>query len=139
MELIAVVMHAPTSNDRFESCKALLNYGFANYAITPVYPDQAIPPVAVSLGTQDTVQPVTARECSILLEKSKAGAVTTQMELCENVEAPVEAGQKLGELRVLVDGEQVDTIDLVAAQEVPRLGLGGIFKRFLDSLFLQDA
>ena len=139
MELIAVVMHAPTSNDRFESCKALLNYGFANYAITPVYPDQAIPPVAVSLGTQDTVQPVTARECSILLEKSKAGAVTTQMELCENVEAPVEAGQKLGELRVLVDGEQVDTIDLVAAQEVPRLGLGGIFKRFLDSLFLQNA
>ena len=137
MELIAVVMHAPTSNDRFESCKALLNYGFANYAITPVYPDQAIPPVAVSLGAQDTVQPVTARECSILLEKSKAGAVTTQMELCENVEAPVEAGQKLGELRVLVDGEQVDAIDLVAAQEVPRLSIGGIFKRFLDSLFLQ--
>ncbi|MBD5098501.1 MAG: D-alanyl-D-alanine carboxypeptidase [Clostridiales bacterium] len=138
MELIAVVMHAPTSNDRFESCKTLLNYGFANYAITPVYPDQAIPPVAVSLGTQDTVQPVTARECSILLEKSKTGAVTTQMELCETVEAPVEAGQKLGELKVLVDGEQVDVIDLVAAQEVPRLSLGGIFKRFLDSLFLQN-
>ncbi|MDE6281865.1 MAG: D-alanyl-D-alanine carboxypeptidase [Oscillospiraceae bacterium] len=137
MELIAVVMHAPTSNDRFESCKTLLNYGFANYAITPVYPDQAIPPVAVSLGTQDTVQPVTARECSILLEKSKTGAVTTQLELCENVEAPVEAGQKLGELKVLVDGEQVDVIDLVAAQEVPRLSLGGIFKRFLNSLFLQ--
>ena len=138
MELIAVVMHAPTSNDRFESCKTLLNYGFANYAITPVYPDQAIPPVAVSLGTQDTVQPVTARECSILLEKSKTGAVTTQLELCENVEAPVEAGQKLGELKVLVDGEQVDVIDLVAAQEVPRLSLVGIFKRFLDSLFLQN-
>ncbi|MBD5118823.1 MAG: D-alanyl-D-alanine carboxypeptidase [Clostridiales bacterium] len=137
MELIAVVMHAPTSNDRFESCKTLLNYGFANYAITPVYPDQAIPPVAVTLGTQDTVQPVTARECSILLEKSKTGTVTTQLELCENVEAPVEAGQKLGELKVLVDGEQVDVIDLVAAQEVPRLSLGGIFKRFLNSLFLQ--
>ncbi|MBD5085590.1 MAG: D-alanyl-D-alanine carboxypeptidase [Clostridiales bacterium] len=139
MELIAVVMHAPTSNDRFESCKTLLNYGFANYAITPVYPDQAIPPVAVTLGTQDTVQPVTARECSILLEKSKTGTVTTQLELCENVEAPVEAGQKLGELKVLVDGEQVDVIDLVAAQEVPRLSLGGIFKRFLNSLFLQEA
>lgn len=137
MELIAVVMHAPTSNDRFESCKTLLNYGFANYAITPVYPDQAIPPVAVTLGTQDTVQPVTARECSILLEKSKTGTVTTQLELCENVEAPVETGQKLGELNVLVDGEQVDVIDLVAAQEVPRLSLGGIFKRFLNSLFLQ--
>ena len=137
MELIAVVMHAPTSNDRFESCKTLLNYGFANYAIIPVYPDQAIPPVEVLLGAQDTVQPVAARECSILLEKSKTGTATTQLEVAQQVEAPVEPGQKLGELRVLVDGQQVDAIDLIAAQEVPRLSIGGIFKRMLDSLFLQ--
>ena len=93
----------------------------------------------VLLGTRDTVQPVTARECSILLEKGKAGTVTTQMELADSVEAPVEAGQKLGELKVLVDGEQVDAIDLVAADEVPRLGFGGILKRFLNTLFLQEA
>ena len=92
----------------------------------------------VILGAQDTVQPVTQRECSILLEKNKAGAVTTQMELAPQVEAPVEPGQKLGELKVLVDGEQVDAIDLVAPQEVPRLSIGGIFKRFLDTLFLQQ-
>ena len=139
MELIAVVMHAPTSDDRFNSAKALLNYGFASYAITPVYPSQAIPPIPVLLGVQDTVQPVTARECSILLEKSKAGAVTTEVALSESVEAPVEPGQKLGELKVLVDGEQVDTIDLVAADGVARLSLGGIFKRFLNTLFLQEA
>ncbi len=139
MELIAVVMHAPTSNDRFDSAKALLNYGFANYAITPVYPDQAIPPVAVLLGERDTVQPVTARECSILLEKNKAGTVTTRVSLADSVEAPVEQGQKLGELQVLVDGEQVDAIDLVAADEVPRLSIGGILKRFLNTLFLQGA
>ena len=52
MELIAVVMHAPTSNDRFESAKALLNYGFSNYALVPVWPEQALPPVAVLLGEQ---------------------------------------------------------------------------------------
>ena len=60
------------------------------------------------------------------------------MELAPQVEAPVEPGQKLGELKVLVDGEQVDAIDLVAPQEVPRLSIGGIFKRFLDTLFLQE-
>ena len=139
MELIAVVMHAPTTNDRFNSAKALLNYGFANYAITPVYPDQAIPPVTVLLGARDTVQPVPARECTILMEKAKTGTATTQLELSDSVEAPVEPGQKLGELRVLVDGEQVDVIDLVAADGVERLGIGGIFKRFFNSLFLQEA
>ena len=138
MELIAVVMHAPTSNDRFESAKALLSYGFANYALTPVYPDQAIPPVEVMLGERDMVQPITARDCTILLEKSKAGSVTTRLELAESAEAPVELGQTLGRLVVLVDGEQVDAIDLVAAEEVGRLSIGGIFKRFLNTLFMQE-
>ncbi len=138
MELIAVVMHAPTSNDRFDSAKALLNYGFSHYALTSVYPDQAIPPVEVLLGEQEFLQPVPARECAVLLEKSKSGSLTTRVELCDSVEAPVEAGRKLGEIVVSVDGEQVDTIDLVAPQAVGRLGLGAIFKRFLSGLFLQE-
>ena len=139
MELIAVVMHAPTSNDRFESAKALLNYGFANWALTPVWPDQAIPPVPVLLGQADTVQPVPARECVILLEKSKAGNVTTQITLADNVAAPVEEGQKLGQLAVLVDGEQVDAIDLVASAGVERLSVGDLFRGLLGRLFLQES
>jgi D-alanyl-D-alanine carboxypeptidase (penicillin-binding protein 5/6) len=138
MELIAVVMHAPTSTDRFESAKALLNYGFANYALTPVFPNQAIAPIPVLLGKEDYVQPVTSRECTILLEKSKAGAITTDVVLADGVEAPVEAGQKLGQLIVYVDGQEVDTIDLVAAKGVDRLTVGGIFKQFLNTLFLQE-
>jgi len=136
MELIAAVMHAPTSDDRFESAKALLNYGFANYALLPVYPDQALAPIPVALGKQDTVQPVTSRECVILVEKSETGAVTTQLSVAESVEAPVEENQKLGELRVYVNGELRDTIDLVAAQPVERLSVGGIFKDLLSRLFM---
>lgn len=136
MELIAVVMHAPTSNDRFESAKALLSYGFSNYALVPVYPDQAIAPVPVLLGEQETVQPVPARACSILMEKAKAGSITTELVLPDSVEAPVEEGQRLGQLLVCVDGDQVDAIDLIAAAPVERLRVGSIFKRFLNSLFL---
>ena len=137
MELIAVVMHAPTSNDRFESAKALLNYGFAGWALTPVHPDQAIRPVPVLLGKQDTVQPVPQRDCVLLMEKSKSGSVTTEISLAENVTAPVEAGQKLGEITVYVDGEQADIIDLVAPDAVERLTTGSIFRNLLDRLFLQ--
>ncbi len=136
MELIAVVMHAPTTGDRFESAKALLNYGFANYALLPVYPDQAIAPIPVMLGRQETVQPVTSRECAILVEKSEAGAVTTQLKIAGSVEAPVEERQKLGELQVYVNGELRDTIDLVASAPVERLSVGGIFKDLLSKLFL---
>lgn len=136
MELIAAVMHAPTSNDRFNSAKALLNWGFANWALTPVYPDQAIPPVPVLLGQASTVQPVLDGPCTLLLEKSKAGSVTTQLTLADSVEAPVEAGQKLGEIAVYVDGAPAATLDLVAPEGVARLSVGDLFRDLLSTLFL---
>ena len=135
MELIAVVMHAPTSADRFESAKALLSYGFANYTLLPVYPE-IIPPVPVLLGEGEAVQPVPARECAILVKKSERGEVTTRTVLCDSVEAPVEAGQKLGYLQVFVGDALRDTIDLVAARSVERLTVGGIFKNLLRQLFM---
>ena len=137
MELIAVVMHVPTSDQRFDSAKALLNYGFSAYALTSVRPNGPLLPVEVVLGQQETVQPIPKGECKILLEKSKAGSVTTEIQLAENVEAPVEEGQKLGEILVYVDGEQRDSIDLVASRGVERLTVGIIFKRLLGCLFLQ--
>ena len=136
MELIAVVMRAPTSDDRFESAKALLNFGFANYTLLTVYPDQALPPVEVLLGESGTVQPVLAQTPTVLLEKAQAANVTQSISLCESVEAPVEEGQTLGTMTVTADGEVVATIPIVAAQAVERLSVGGIFQRMLRSLFL---
>lgn len=135
MELIAVVMHAATPTDRFDSAAALLNYGFANYALTQVYPDQALPPIAVTLGEQDTVQPVLARDCTILTQQSQSASVTTQIHLPQEVSAPVEEGQKLGEMVVYLDGTEHETVDLVASSSVARLTTLGIFQQLLDALF----
>ena len=57
MELIAVIMKAPTSTQRFEDATNLLNYGFSTYTLENVVPESALLPVPVSLGTQATVQP----------------------------------------------------------------------------------
>lgn len=137
MELIAVVMHAPTSTDRFESAKALLNYGFASYSLTEVRPTEALPPVEVLLGKSGAVQPVPAKTCPLLLSREKSGTVTTEVELADAVAAPVASGQKLGQLRVLVDGQLKTTVDLVAAGAVERLSAGDIFRDLLSVLFLQ--
>ena len=137
MELIAVVMHVPTSDQRFDSAKALLNYGFSAYALTSVRPNEPLLPVEVVLGRQETVQPIPKGECKILLEKSKVGSVTTEIQLAESVEAPVEEGQKLGEIVVYVDGERRDSVDLVASRGVERLTVWDIFKGLIGCLFLQ--
>lgn len=136
MELIAVVMKAPTSAERFETARTLLNYGFASYAILDVYPGEALAPVAVKLGRQETVQPVLQRSGRILVEKSKMAGVTTKVTLAQSVEAPVEQGQILGKMEVQVDGVTVDEIPLVADAAVERLTVGGIFQSLLQRLFL---
>ena len=136
MELIAVILKAPTSDVRFASAQALLNFGFANYTLTDVYPSQALPPIDVLLGEQAQVQGILSRSSRILVEKTELNAVTTELTLCENVEAPVEAGQKLGEMKVLVNGQVRETIPIVAAQAVERLTVPGIFLRFLRTLFM---
>ena len=72
MELIAVIMKAPTSTQRFEDATNLLNYGFSTYTLENVVPESALPPVPVSLGTQATVQPVLGEHTPLLLEQAKA-------------------------------------------------------------------
>ena len=136
MELIAGILQAPTADVRFASAQALLNFGFANYTLTDVYPSQALPPIDVLLGEQAQVQGILSHSSRILVEKTELNAVTTELTLCENVEAPVEAGQKLGEMKVLVNGQVRETIPIVAAQAVERLTVPGIFLRFLRTLFM---
>ena len=136
MELIAVVLKSPTSQERFDAARALLDYGFANYALMDVYPDQALPPIDVLLGETDCVQPVLSQSSRILVEKTQLNGVTSQINLCEDVEAPGEAGQKLGEMVVTVDGQVLQTIPIIAERAVARLTVPGIFLRFLDRLFM---
>lgn len=136
MELIAVVMKSPTSNQRFEDAKALLDYGFANYAMVPVYPDAPLVPVDVLLGVQPQVQPQPQRDCRLLVRKGEENQVTTRLHVAQDVEAPVEKGQTLGQLEVYVGDELRDTIPILSSQQVDRLSIPGIFTRMLSKLLM---
>ena len=93
MELIAVIMKAPPSSQRFEDAQSLLSYGFSTYALKTVTPDTPLPPVPVSLGTQATVQPVLEENSAhLLLEKSRAGDLQQTVQLVESLDAPVAVG-----------------------------------------------
>ena len=132
MELIAVVMHCKTSPDRFESAKALLNYGFANYALVDPMENLTIEPVPVVLGRQELVQVQAQGAGTILIDKALAGSVTCAVELDESVTAPVSKGQQLGTLRVEAGGRLLREIALAAAQEVPALGFPDIWRMMLE-------
>lgn len=135
MELIAVVLGSPTSADRFETAKALLNYGFAGYALVTAAPSEPLSPIPVTLGTTASVQPVLSEGSQMLLSKADAAKVSTTLTLSDTLQAPVEQGQQIGSLTVLVDGQAKQTIPLVAQEAVPRLTLWEIYQSMLSSLF----
>lgn len=136
MELIAVVMKAPTTAQRFADAQKLLDHGFARYALLDVYPDGPLAPVEVLLGQRSHVQPVLSRPCRLLLEKEERSEVSTQLELAENVQAPVEVGQTLGKLVVYVGDQVRDTIPITAGEEIPRLSFGEIYRELLRRLLM---
>ena len=132
MELIAVIMKAPDKDTRTKDAKALLNYGFSTYALVDALPPEPLTPVAVAMGASDAVQPVPeAENTSVLVEKAKAGGLTRTVTLEPQVAAPVEAGQRLGELSVLDGGTVLLTVPLVAEEAVARRSWGQVFTQLL--------
>ena len=136
MELIAVVMKSPSTNQRFEDAKALLDYGFASYSLVPVYPDAPLAPVDVLLGVSAQVQPRPERDCRLLVRRGEEKQVSTRLSMAQDVEAPVEQGQTLGQLEVYVGDELRDTIPILASRPVDRLSIPGIFTRMLSKLLM---
>lgn len=133
MELIAVVLHCASSTDRFESAKALLNYGFSNYALVTPEPGE-LPAVPVTLGTAAEITPVLADETPILIDKALAAGVETRVCVDESVTAPVEAGQTLGTLTITSGGQTIAERDLVAPEAVEALRWGDVFLQMLRAL-----
>ena len=123
--LIAVVMGAETSQDRFDACRNLLDRGFAGYA--RYCPETTEGEVAVELGKADSVRVVPARDPAMLVEKSQLGQISARPELAESVPAPVSRGQALGELVIRCGDRELARIPLVAETAVERLNFADLF------------
>ena len=131
MELIAVVLHCESSTDRFRSAKALLDYGFANYALADTQPEEPLQPVRVILGEESTLMPVLQQTAPILIEKGELAGITKTVTLCQEVEAPVEAGQQLGTLTLSTATRTLAEIPIIAPQAVEKLTLWELAARLL--------
>lgn len=133
LSLVAVVMAAPTKETRMADASALLNYGFANFTVYQP-PEDSLTPIPVTLGTAKTVQPVLQDAQSIVIEKEKAGDLETTLSLPDTIQAPVEAGQQIGELTVTSGGETLLTLPVVAADAVGALDIPTLLLEFLGRL-----
>ena len=135
LHLIAVVLGAENSTDRFEGAKKLLNWGFANFeTVTPKYDKSLITDVAVINGTESFVTPKVEKINPLTLETGKKSKIESEVNLAVSVEAPVEEGQVLGTLDFSVDGEKIASYNLVSPIAVRKITLLDMMKRLICSL-----
>ncbi len=136
MQLIAVVLGAPTSAERFASAKSLLDYGFANYAVnTQITAGDEVRKIAVEKGVDKEVGVVAGDSCSTLVKKGQEDNITKEIKIDETITAPIEAGQKIGTMTISRDGEVIADIDLNASSAVEKKGIGLIIKDFFATIF----
>ena len=114
LRLIAVTLH--DGND-WDDHAALYEYGFAAYhRQIAVHRDKNCATVAVRSGEVTRVNAVAARSFAYPLAEGEK--VSMRVELPESVQAPVQKGQKLGELVLLLGGDEISRVDLVSDRAV---------------------
>ena len=122
--LIAVIMKAPTSKDRFSDAEKLLNYGYSNFAfVNYVEEGETLSNINVTKGIYPSVEAVFDGNVGILVPKGKEKGVSQIVELDENLEAPVLQGQQIGKVMFSIDDKVLQSVPLIAKSDVKRLNL----------------
>lgn len=121
MRLIAVVLGAPSGSERFDAAKQMLDYGFAGYRHYPVAQKGARirGELPVRGGSSDSVALELGEDLTLLLKKGEESMVSLEPSLPESIDAPVDKGERVGSVDVLLGERLVARLPVVAADEVP--------------------
>ena len=91
-----MILGSPSSKDRFDAARTLLDYGFANYQnLTAELPADAPDTLPVTRGAQESVPLTYTAPGSVLTTKGIPPPLEVQLSLPESVAAPVTVGQQL--------------------------------------------
>ena len=132
MHLICVIMGAESRDIRNEAATALLDWGFANFALYQS-PTVGLPPLRV-LGGVSSECAISATPFCVVLKKTEISRVEYLTDLPKAVASPVERGQTVGCVRYLLDGKEIGTSPITANESVQKLDFWGIFLRTLAKM-----
>nr|WP_239559137.1 D-alanyl-D-alanine carboxypeptidase family protein [Sporohalobacter salinus] len=138
MRFIAVVMKGETSDTRFEEAGELLSYGFSIYRSIPVITqgETVIDAVEIYKGKDPKVEAIAKKDLTAAVIKGNQDNLKRQILVKKDLTAPIKKGEKIGELRVLSNGEKIASVDLVANREVQKGNIIQIMIQLLKKFLL---
>ena len=137
IELIAAIMAAPDYKTRFQDAVKLLNYGYGNCKLYRDNERQVLEPVAVSGGVEETVGIEYREEFTYLgLHGEDFSGIEKELQLEENLEAPVKAGDVIGCMIYKLNGEELGRVSIIASSDVEKAGFWDYWKRIWKKVAL---
>lgn len=137
MQLCAVVLGSDTSQLRFNAASTLLNYGFNNFTVKGMSKGEAVGEVKVKKGDKEKVTGVLSEDCMTVCEKTGAGEIKKTVSMYENIEAPVEKGEKVGEITLEVGNGEIKKCDIVAEDSVGKITFAKMYREILKKWTLK--
>lgn len=132
--LVLVLLGAESSNGRASESQKLLNFGFQFYDTVRLYEKgQSIASLKVWKGQSDTLNAGFDRDLYFTLPKGQADKLKATLESQQPLVAPVTAGQRVGTMKITLDGKPLTDVPVVAIEKVE---LGNIFARGWDAMRL---
>jgi D-alanyl-D-alanine carboxypeptidase (penicillin-binding protein 5/6) len=132
--LIAAVMGDVSTKERANNSRALLGYGFRFFETVPMFgPGQPAGVIQVWKGNGQKLPVGVQNQIALTLPRGSRAQLKIATQVDKAVIAPVQAGQQLGTVSVLLDGKPIRTEPLVALQAMPE---GGLWQRLVDSVRL---
>ena len=123
LRLISVILGGPNSDVRFAEARALLEHGFNHYETVGIVPDgETVIEMPVARGKQKQVAGIVEQGYQQLLEKGEDANVEMNVNAPDFIYAPLEGGEKIGEIEFTRNGEVVAKRDIIAADGVEEMG-----------------
>ncbi|MES0326906.1 MAG: D-alanyl-D-alanine carboxypeptidase family protein [Gammaproteobacteria bacterium] len=136
MRLISVVLGTDSENARASVSQSLLNYGFRFYETHKLYAaGETLNNSRVWHGSNDNVNLGLNNDLHVTIPRGSYKEMDALMNVDANITAPLKKGSPLGEVRIVLDDEQLSSVPLVALQQVAKGNFLQITADFILQLF----
>lgn len=135
IRFIAVVLGAPSSDERFEAAKKMLNYGFANYSLQKLVEEgsEIANELRITGARQGSVKALVKSNISKLVQKGEEVKAERVITWNEGLCAPVKKGDVIGKISLYENGKLIGSSDIVAGEEIAEAGIGEFIKLILKN------
>lgn len=136
LSLIAVIMRGESSAIRFSEAQKLLDYGFSKFQyVECAKKGDVLKTLNIDKGTFSTVTAVFEEDVGCLIEKGKSNNITPNITLESTVSAPIQKGQKLGEITYTLNNQTIAKVNIVANESIKKINLANMSARLIESWF----